>query len=275
QILYNLVPWGEERDRELFLEVTAGAGGQEAMLFTLQLFKMYSNFSASKGWSFQVTMLDASDIGGTRKAGANISGPGAYALLKYEGGIHRVQRVPKTEKSGRVHTSTVSVAVLPQPDEIEVNISPKDLRIDTFRAGGAGGQHVNKTDSAVRVTHLPTGMMAESQESRSQHHNKDNAMRILKTRMYEQILDAQISSQHSSRKLQIGSKSRSEKMRTYNFQQDRVTDHRVGLNLFGIDRFMEGGEVLDDLLHQLKEVSRKELILEIVQNHHEKNVDKS
>uniref|UniRef100_W5K876 Mitochondrial translation release factor 1 like n=1 Tax=Astyanax mexicanus TaxID=7994 RepID=W5K876_ASTMX len=225
QIISALIPEEESDMSDLVLEVTAGIGGQEAMLFTAEIFTMYQNFASFHGWGFEILEFMSSDIGGVRHATASISGPLSYKKMKFEAGVHRVQRVPKTEKQGRMHTSTMTVAILPQPAEV----------IETKRASGAGGQHVNTTNSAVRIVHLPTGIVSESQQERSQIINKEKAMKVLLAKLYSAKLEEETSKRLQARKLQIGTKGRSEKIRTYNFCQDRITDHRIGKTLHDLD----------------------------------------
>ncbi|XP_071099580.1 peptide chain release factor 1-like, mitochondrial isoform X2 [Haliotis cracherodii] len=244
---------GESRvdKNDIILEVSAGVGGQEAMLFTGEVFSMYENYAQYKGWVFQIIDYERSEIGGLRRASAAIEGTDVFKYLKFEGGVHRVQRVPRTEKSGRVHTSTMTVAILPQPDEIDVVIHAKDLQVETFRASGSGGQHVNNTDSAVRITHTPTKTIAECQSERSQIRNREIALQLIRSRIYQEELTAQMAETDATRRLQIGTGGRSEKIRTYNFPQDRVTDHRLGENCHNIDVFLHGGEDLDDVIVSL------------------------
>ncbi|XP_076831145.1 peptide chain release factor 1-like, mitochondrial isoform X1 [Brachyhypopomus gauderio] len=265
-ILSLLVPEEESDMSDLVLEVTAGVGGQEAMLFTAEIFDMYRNFAAFHGWNFDILEFMASDIGGVRHAKASISGPLTYKKMKFEAGVHRVQRVPKTEKQGRVHTSTMTVAILPQPAEISFTINPKDLRIETKRASGAGGQHVNTTDSAVRIVHLPTGIVSECQQERSQIKNKEMALKVLRAKLYSAKLEEATSKRYQTRKLQIGTKGRSEKIRTYNFSQDRVTDHRIGKSLFGVHGFLLGEELLDELSASLQQFSEQEDLMDILED---------
>lgn len=265
-------------DCDIILEVECGAGGQEAMLFSQEVFDMYQNYAVHRGWQFVPTLIDKSTSeGGYRKASATISGQGVFGEMKYEGGVHRVQRIPKTESKGRIHTSTIAVAILPQPSEIDVELNPKDLHIDTFRASGAGGQHVNTTESAVRIKHLPTGIVAECQISRSQINNKATALVVLRTRIYEKQLKEQMSKTTNQRKLQVGQKERSEKIRTYNFPQDRITDHRLGQNFYNITSFLSGGTSLQTMIHQLQEAANLEnlqALLEVFEKTHFQNRNK-
>ncbi|XP_075410469.1 peptide chain release factor 1-like, mitochondrial isoform X2 [Tenrec ecaudatus] len=254
----------ETDENDLILEVTAGVGGQEAMLFTAEIFEMYQQYAAFKRWHFETLEYVPSEIGGLRHASATIGGAEAYKLLKHEGGVHRVQRVPETERQGRIHTSTMTVAVLPQPTEINLVINPKDLRIDTKRASGAGGQHVNTTDSAVRIVHLPTGIISECQQERSQLKNRELAMRKLRAKLYSMHLEEEASKRYQARKIQVGTKGRSEKIRTYNFPQNRVTDHRISKSLHDLDRFMRGEDLLDELVQSLKECADYEALVEVI-----------
>ncbi|KAL4224524.1 translation release factor [Mactra antiquata] len=248
-------------DSDIVLEIESGAGGQEAMLFAEEIFDMYQQFSTYKGWQFNVTDITDSDTGGYRKASATISGQGVYGLLKYEGGVHRVQRVPKTERHGRIHTSTIAVAICPQPSEIDVVLNPKEIQIEVFRSSGPGGQNANVTDSAVRIKHLPTGFTAEIQTTRSQHKNKELALALLRTRIYEKQLSEQMERVTSQRKMQVGNKNRSEKIRTFNFQQDRITDHRLNYNVYDIASFLHGGEKLESLINDLLTEANKENLI--------------
>ncbi|GFO00049.1 peptide chain release factor 1 [Plakobranchus ocellatus] len=242
---------------DIMLEVTAGVGGQEAMLFCQEVFNMYCNYAVRKGWRLAEVTSDTSEQGGSRKASVEISGDGVYRQLKHEGGVHRVQRVPRTEKAGRIHTSTITVSVMPQPKEIDIEIQQKDLKIETFRNSGPGGQSVNTTDSAVRITHIPTGTVAEGREERSQIKNRDIAMKKLKQRIYEAILNEQQAEIRASRTLQQGTRARSEKIRTYNFQQDRVTDHRTRESTSNLSHLLAvGGEGLDGLIDNLIQLDR-------------------
>ena len=245
-----LLPRDPNDERNLFLEVRAGTGGDESALFAGDLFRMYSRYAERRGWQVEIISESVSELGGFKEVIARVVGQGAYSRLKFESGGHRVQRVPKTEAQGRIHTSACTVAVLPEADEVdEVVLNPAELRVDTFRASGAGGQHVNKTDSAIRVTHLPTGIVVECQDSRSQHKNREKAMSVLAARIRDKQLSEQQAKTASTRKLLIGSGDRSQRVRTYNFPQGRVTDHRINLTLYKIERIMDGeiDEIVDAL----------------------------
>ena len=244
-----LLPRDPNDDKNVIVEIRGGAGGEEAALFANSLFRMYSMYAEARGWKSEVLNLNATELGGIKEISFSIEGEGAYSRLKFESGVHRVQRVPETEASGRIHTSTVTVAVLPEAEEVEFEINPGDLQIDTYRAGGAGGQHVNKTESAIRITHLPTGTVVECQDERSQHKNKDKAMKILRSRLYERARREQEEKIASERRTQVGTGDRSERIRTYNYPQGRVTDHRINLTLYKIDQIMDG--VLDEILDGL------------------------
>ncbi|NDD55630.1 peptide chain release factor 1 [bacterium] len=244
-----LYPADERDDSSVFVEIRAGAGGQEAALFAADLHRMYSMYAENKGWHSSVVEENSTDLGGFKELIVHVQGKRVYKHLKFESGVHRVQRVPKTEAAGRVHTSTVTVAVLPEVDDVEINISPADLRIDTYRAGGAGGQHVNKTDSAVRITHVPSGLVVACQDERSQIKNRQKAMKILQARLLAFEREKQESQISADRKQQIGTGERAEKIRTYNFPQNRVTDHRTEVTLKKLDMVMEGD--LDDLIMPL------------------------
>ncbi len=245
-----LLPRDPNDDRNVIVEIRGGAGGEEAALFSSVLFRMYSMYAESKGWKTEILNLNETELGGYKEISFMITGDGAYSRLKYESGVHRVQRVPETETQGRVHTSTATVAVLPEADEVEVEINPKDLQIDTFRSSGAGGQHINKTSSAIRITHLPTGTVVECQDERSQYKNKDKAMKVLRSRLYEAKLEEHDAKIASDRKSQVGTGDRSERIRTYNYPQGRLTDHRIGLTIYRLDDILNGNieEVIDALI---------------------------
>ena len=249
EIRILLLPRDTADERSAILEVRPAAGGDEAGLFAAELFRAYQRYAESRGWRFELLDYDESDLGGIKGATAEINGRGVFARLKYESGVHRVQRVPATETQGRIHTSTVTVAVLPEAEEVDVQVNDADLRIDTYRASGAGGQHVNKTDSAVRITHLPSGIVVAMQEEKSQHKNRAKAMKVLRARLFEQQRASLAATRAADRKGQVGTGDRSERIRTYNFPQGRVTDHRIGLTLHKIDRVMLGefDEIIDAL----------------------------
>ncbi|KAG0463123.1 hypothetical protein HPP92_021599 [Vanilla planifolia] len=249
-LLKLLLPKDDANERDCILEVRAGTGGEEASLFAMDIFKMYEKYTQRKGWKFEIIEVMESDLKGYREASGTVSGPGVYGKLKFESGIHRVQRVPVTEKSGRVHTSAVSVAILPQADEVDVHLRVEDLRIDTYRSSGCGGQSVNTTNSAVRITHIPSGITVAIQDERSQHMNKAKALKVLRARLYEIERTRIHTSRSKLRSEQIGSGDRSERIRTYNFPQGRVTDHRVGITHHSIESIMEG-ESLDVFIDAL------------------------
>jgi peptide chain release factor 1 len=252
-----LVPKDPQDDSNIFLEIRAGTGGDEAAIFAGDLYRMYARYAESKGWEVETLSESSGEHGGYKEVISRIIGRGAYSLLKFESGTHRVQRVPATEAQGRIHTSACTVAILPELAEVEaVEINPADLRIDTFRASGAGGQHVNKTDSAIRITHIPTGVVVECQDERSQHKNRSRAMSLLKARLLAAEREKQQSLQAQSRKLQVGSGDRSERIRTYNFPQGRVTDHRINLTLYKLDDVMNGS--LDELIRALNQEHQAE-----------------
>lgn len=245
-----LLPKDPNDERNVIVEIRGGTGGEESSLFAGDLFRMYSMYADKKGFKTEVLSANETGLGGYKEISFMVNGDGAYSKLKYESGTHRVQRVPETESSGRVHTSAVTVAVLPEADDVEVDINPNDLQIDTFRSSGAGGQHINKTSSAIRITHIPTGMVVECQDERSQYKNKDKAMKVLKSRLLKIEQDKQNAEISENRKSQVGSGDRSEKIRTYNFPQSRVTDHRIGLTLYKLDDILNGNldEVIDALI---------------------------
>ena len=244
-----LLPKDLNDDKNVIIEIRGGAGGDESTLFAYSLFRMYSMYAESKNWKIEVLNANETEVGGFKEISFLVKGEGAYSRLKYESGLHRVQRVPETESQGRIHTSTVTVAVLVEADDVELEILPTDLKIDVFRASGAGGQHVNKTESAVRITHIPTGVIVECQDERSQHKNKEKAMKILRSRLYEALQQEQSDKIASERKMQVGTGDRSERIRTYNFPQGRLTDHRIGLTLYRLEDMMNGN--LDELFDSL------------------------
>lgn len=246
RLLELLVGRDPLESRDVFLEIRAGAGGEEAALFAADLFRAYARYAESRGWQVEIVSASPTELGGFKEVIAHISGQEAYGALKYEAGVHRVQRIPITEASGRIHTSTVTVAVLPEADETDVVVREEDLRIDFFRAHGAGGQHVNKTDSAVRITHLPTGIVVTCQDERSQHKNRAKAMKVLRARLAELARQEAEAKERDSRRAMVGTGERSERIRTYNYPQNRVTDHRVGITLYKLDTIMEGE--LEELL---------------------------
>ena len=245
-----LLPKDPNDDRNVIVEIRGGAGGEESALFAHSLFRMYSMYAEAKHFKVDVINLNETELGGCKEVSFMIEGEGAYSRFKYESGVHRVQRVPETESSGRIHTSTVTVAVLPEAEDVEIDINPTDLQIDTFRSSGAGGQHINKTESAIRITHIPTGLVVECQDERSQFKNKDKAMKVLRSRLYEMEQAKQNEAIASDRKAQVGTGDRSERIRTYNYPQGRVTDHRIGLTLYKIDQILNGDldEVVDSLI---------------------------
>ena len=244
-----LLPKDPNDEKNVIIEIRGGAGGEEAALFANSLYRMYTMYAESKGWKQDILNTNPTELGGFKEISFSIEGDGAYSRLKYESGVHRVQRVPETESQGRIHTSTVTVAVLAEADEVELEINPSDLKTDVFRASGAGGQHINKTESAVRITHIPTGLVVECQDERSQFKNKDKAMKILRSRLFEEMQKEQHDKIASERRLQVGTGDRSERIRTYNFPQGRLTDHRIGLTLYRLEDILNGNleEVLDAL----------------------------
>ena len=249
EIKILLLPKDPNDSKNVIMEIRGGVGGEEGMLFAADLFRMYSMYAESRGWRTEIANISETELGGIKEISFVIEGEGAYSRLKFEAGGHRVQRVPVTESGGRIHTSAATVAVLPEVEDIDFKLDMNELKIDTFRSSGAGGQHVNKTESAIRITHLPTGTVVECQDERSQHKNRDKAMRVLRTRLYEAEQARQNAELASQRRNQIGSGDRSERIRTYNFPENRVTDHRIKLTLYKLDRFLDGDmdEVLDGL----------------------------
>lgn len=245
-----LLPKDPNDDRNVIVEIRGGAGGEEAALFAGVLYRMYSMYAVKRGYKTEIINANETELGGYKEIGFMITGDGAYSRLKYESGVHRVQRVPETETQGRVHTSTVTVAVLPEANDVEVDINPNDLQIDTFRSSGAGGQHINKTSSAIRITHIPTGMVVECQDERSQFKNKDKALKVLKSRLLKIEQEKQHNEVAQERRSQVGTGDRSERIRTYNYPQGRVTDHRIGLTLYKIDDILNGNidEIIDALI---------------------------
>ena len=245
-----LLPKDENDDRNVIVEIRGGAGGEEAALFAYNLYRMYNMYADSKGWKTEILSLNETELGGFKEVSFSIEGDSVYSRFKFESGVHRVQRVPDTETQGRIHTSTVTVAVMLEVDDVEIDINPADLKIDTFRSSGAGGQHINKTSSAIRVTHLPTGLVVECQDERSQHKNKDKALKVLRSRLYDiekQKQDAEVAQE---RKNQVGTGDRSERIRTYNYPQGRLTDHRIGLTLYRLEQVLNGDldEIIDALV---------------------------
>ena len=251
QLAIAMLPRDSADAKPAMLEIRAGTGGDEAALFAGDLYRMYERFAAEQGWKVEPVSMSASEVGGFKEVVANVTGNGVFAKLKFESGVHRVQRVPETESGGRIHTSAATVAVLPEPDEVDVQIDAGDLKIDTYRASGAGGQHVNTTDSAIRITHLPSEIVVTCQDERSQHKNKAKAMQVLRARLYEKMRDEAHGAEAEARKAMVGSGDRSERIRTYNFPQGRVTDHRIGLTLHKLPEIIAGpglGELVDALI---------------------------
>ena len=251
-----LLPRDPNDDRNVIMEIRGGVGGEEAALFASDLLRMYSRYAEKRGWKTEMLDSSPTELGGFKEVSIAVNGQGAYSRLKYESGTHRVQRVPVTESGGRIHTSAVTVAVLPEADEVEVNIAPQDIRIDTYCASGAGGQYVNRTETAIRITHIPTGIVVQCQDEKSQLKNKEKAMRVLRARVRQQAEDAQKAELTADRRSQVGSGDRSERIRTYNFPQGRVTDHRIGLTIHKLDEVLGGS--LDELLDALITADRAE-----------------
>jgi peptide chain release factor 1 len=261
EIKILLLPKDPNDDKNIFLEIRAGTGGDEAALFVGDLLKAYLRYADNKDWKAEIVSESKNDIGGFKEVIVLIKGEGAYSRLKYEGGTHRVQRIPETESQGRIHTSAVTVAVMPEVDDVDIEIDPKDLKIEVMRAGGAGGQHVNKTESAVRITHIPTGITVSMQDERSQQRNKDKAMQILKARLYDYYEEKRVAEIGETRKSQVGSGDRSERIRTYNYPQNRITDHRIGLTLYRLEQIMNEGlfdEIIDPLIAHYQAEALKE-----------------
>jgi len=250
EIRILLIPKDPNDEKDIYLEIRAGTGGEEAALFAADLFKTYTRYADSKGWKVEIVSSSDSDSGGYKEIIAKIKGQGVYSRLKYEAGTHRVQRVPATESQGRIHTSAVTVAIMPEVDDVDVEINPNDIKIDVYRSSGCGGQSVNTTDSAVRITHIPTGIVVAMQDEKSQHKNKEKALKILKARIYEQKMREQQEALSSERKAQVGSGDRSERIRTYNYPQNRITDHRIGLTLYKLDEIMQNGD-FDQIIEPL------------------------
>lgn len=260
EIKILLLPKDPNDDRNVIVEIRGGAGGEEAALFAGVLYRMYSMYAIKKGYKQEIMYANETELGGYKEISFSLDGVGAYSRLKYESGVHRVQRVPETETQGRIHTSTVTVAVLPEADDVEVDINPSDLKIDTFRSSGAGGQHINKTSSAIRITHLPTGMVVECQDERSQYKNKDKALKVLKSRLLQIEQDKQHDDIAQARRAQVGTGDRSERIRTYNYPQGRVTDHRIGLTLYKIEDILNGN--IDEIIDALITADRAEQLRE-------------
>ena len=259
-----LLPRDPNDDRSVIVEIRGGAGGEEAALLAYNLYRMYNMYAEKRGWKTEIVSLNETELGGFKEVSFTIDGDGAYSRLKFESGVHRVQRVPETETQGRIHTSTATVAVLPEADEVELEIDPKDLKIDTFRSSGAGGQHINKTSSAIRVTHLPTGTVVECQDERSQYKNKDKALRVLRARLLDAKVAAQNAEIAANRKSQVGTGDRSERIRTYNYPQLRVTDHRIGLTIYRLFDVLNGD--LDEIIDALIAADRAEKLKESMEN---------
>lgn len=259
-----LLPKDPNDERNVIVEIRGGAGGEESALFSAVLFRMYSMYAEKKGYKVEIINANETELGGYKEISFMIEGEGAYSRFKYESGVHRVQRVPETESQGRVHTSTTTVAVLPEAEDVELEIDPKDLKIDTFRSSGAGGQHINKTSSAIRITHLPTGTVVECQDERSQYKNKDKALKVLKSRLLKEKQDKQASEIAANRKSQVGTGDRSERIRTYNYPQGRLTDHRIGLTLYKLEDILNGN--LDEVIDALVTADRAEKLKESMEN---------
>lgn len=259
-----LLPKDPNDERNVIVEIRGGAGGEESALFSAVLFRMYSMYSEKHGYKIEVINANETELGGYKEISFMVEGDGAYSRFKYESGVHRVQRVPETESQGRVHTSTTTVAVLPEAEDVELEIDPSDLKIDTFRSSGAGGQHINKTSSAIRITHIPTGTVVECQDERSQYKNKDKALKVLKSRLLKEKQDKQASEIAADRKSQVGTGDRSERIRTYNYPQGRLTDHRIGLTLYKLEDILNGN--LDEVIDALIAADRAEKLKESMES---------
>ena len=255
-----LLPKDPNDEKNIYVEIRGGAGGEESALFAADLYRMYTMYADKRGWQTEVMNKSETELGGYKEIVFRVAGDKVYSRLKFESGVHRVQRVPETESQGRVHTSTTTVAVLPEAEDVELEIDPNDLKIDTFRSSGAGGQHINKTSSAIRITHLPTGMVVECQDERSQYKNKDKALKVLKSRLLKEKQDKQASEIAENRKMQVGTGDRSERIRTYNYPQGRVTDHRIGLTLYKLEEILNGS--LDEVIDALVAADRAEKLKE-------------
>ena len=264
QLKILLLPKDPNDDRNVIVEIRGGAGGEESALFSAVLYRMYTMYAEKRGYRVEVVNMNETELGGYKEISFMIEGDGAYSRFKYESGVHRVQRVPETESQGRVHTSTTTVAVLPEAEDVELEIDPKDLKIDTFRSSGAGGQHINKTSSAIRSTHLPTGTVVECQDERSQYKNKDKALKVLKSRLLKEKQDKQASEIAADRKSQVGTGDRSERIRTYNYPQGRLTDHRIGLTLYKLEDILNGN--LDEVIDALITADRAEKLKESMES---------
>jgi len=262
EIKFLLVAKDPNDDKDIIVEIRAGAGGEEASLFAADLYRMYTRYAESHGWKTQLLSSSPSDMGGFKEVIFEVKGKGVYSRLKYESGVHRVQRIPVTESGGRIHTSTVTVAVLPEAEEVEVEIRPNDIKVDVFRSSGPGGQSVNTTDSAVRITHLPTGLVVSCQDEKSQLQNRERAMTILRARLYEKLLQEQQEELAATRKMQVGTGDRSERIRTYNFPQGRVTDHRINFTLYNLPAILEGE--IDEIIDALAAADRAEKLKQVV-----------
>ncbi len=259
-----LLPKDPNDERNVIIEIRGGAGGEESALFSSVLFRMYTMYAERRGYRTEIINANETELGGYKEISFMIEGEGAYSRFKYESGVHRVQRVPETESQGRVHTSTTTVAVLPEAEDVELEIDPNDLKIDTFRSSGAGGQHINKTSSAIRITHIPTGTVVECQDERSQYKNKDKALKVLKSRLLKEKQDKQASEIAADRKSQVGTGDRSERIRTYNYPQGRITDHRIGLTLYKLEDVLNGN--LDEVIDALVTADRAEKLKESMEN---------